>query len=432
MRVIGIDLGTTNSVLAESESENGKIKTRVIDIDRQEIRPGDRIRTSKRRNLLPSVACKDKSGSWTVGDYAQKMLQKKPAYVAKSVKRHMDQGSERFEAVGGISWTPIEVSTQILIQLIRGAQYIWRYAPCPDHLAITVPASFRPSMIKATIQAANKAIQAANKAKLTIPKEEITTANLLYEPRAALCQFSNTPPVENIDFSEKREKLFLVFDLGGGTLDVSLHKVLKENGRLTIKEDIAISPYNRFGGDDFDKLVAQSLLEEYPPYNKSSSLKPYDQKLLELQFQEQARLAKESLSVEAPKFPIIITPKDSDGKELEGFSHDLNLSDYQKIVEPLLAPNLCFGTNHAEKWNQDIINPILHVLDEAKKKLGSCAQPNVDVILLSGGMTRLNIIRERLEKFFKKHGHVIPEGELDPETAVAQGAALYCIQEKMK
>lgn len=409
MQAIGIDLGTTNSVLAYSEIENGKIKTKVIEIERLDIRPGHRVYTQKREKLLPSVAYYDASeNSWIVGDGAQKRFQEKPASVAKSVKRHMDSGEKNLSPISHISWTPIQVSTEILRQLINGMLYMYRYITRPDSLVITVPASFETSMINATITAAENA------------GLEITKEDLLYEPHAALYQFFHTPHVKNIDLS--LEKMFLVFDLGGGTLDVSLHEVSKQDNYVTIK-DIAISPYTRFGGDDFDKRVARFLLNKYSPYKSSS--KAADKKILKSQFQEYAKEAKEALNPVVTRHPIRKTPKDSEDKSLKAFVHDLELSEYEDIVEPLLAFSLDLKSCRSK--GQNIINPILYVLDEGKKKLNLCERPNVDVVLLNGGMTRLEIIRKRLEDFFI-NGYIIPEAELDPQTAVAEGAAIYCLR----
>ena len=417
MRAVGIDLGTTNSVLAESEIENGEIITKIIEIERLDIRPGHRGYTQKRDRLLPSVAYYNASeNSWIVGDGAQKKSQEEPASVAKSVKRHMDFGKKNFSLIPRISWTPIQISTEILKQLFKGAKYMWMHIDQPDPCVITVPASFQSSMIQATIEAAKTAGSTADIAGLT----EITESDLFFEPHAALLQFFNTNHINEITFSETDEQFFLVFDLGGGTLDVSLHKISKENNSLTI-EDIAISPYNRFGGDDFDKKVAQSLLKKYPPY---ITLKSPDKELVEFQFQEYAKDAKEFLTPYTKTHPIKKTPKDSAGRSLYPFAHNLSPSEYKDIVNLLLAPSLDLQSCHSKDPN--IINPILDVLDSGRKKLGRCDRPNVDIVLLNGGMTKLNIIRERLTDFFKG-GYVIPEGEFDPETAVAQGASIYCL-----
>ena len=407
MQKIGIDLGTTNSVLAYSEIENGRIKAKVIEIERLDIRPGHHVYTRKRGRLLPSVAYYDVSkNSWIVGDGAQKKFPEQPASVAKSVKRHMDRGTDNLSPIPHTSWTAIQISTEILRQLLDGIFYMFRRRTFPDSLVITVPASFQESMIEATITAAKDA-------GLSISKKD-----LLYEPHAALYQFFHTPHVKNTDLSV--EKLFLVFDLGGGTLDVSLHKVSKQKNYVTI-EDIAISPYTRFGGDDFDEKVAEFLLNKYPPYKKLS--KTADKKILKSQFQGYAKEAKETLNSLVTKHRIHKTPKDSVCRDLEAFPYDLNLSEYERIVAPLLASSL--GLKSCSSKNQNIINPILDILDEGKKELNLCERPNIDVVLLNGGMTKLEIIRKRLENFFVG-GYVIPEAELDPETAVAEGAAIYC------
>ena len=183
-------------------------------------------------------------------------------------------------------WTPIQIAAEILKYLKKGAEDIFEHSqegfPKDDKLVIAVPASFNDNMRQATLKAAECAGFVG-----------ITDANLLFEPHAALYHFCNKTLPDPIDFSA--EKKVLVFDLGGGTLDVSLHSVHQKN-ELIIK-DIAVSDYTRFGGNNFDKLVAKVLLKDYlSKWASRPTLSCNQLKLLKLQFQEYAEEAKKQLS----------------------------------------------------------------------------------------------------------------------------------------
>lgn len=416
MKYIGIDLGTTNSAIAWGwiDATTQKFNQSIIEIDRVKDSRGTRMRDK----LVPSCAYFDKTkGSFIIGDYAKKMLQEKPWFVAKSMKLCMDRGHHKFTGADGVSWTPIEISTQILNLLrIEATAVLRRYGDFEQsNVKITVPASFENSMRKATIDSAKKA------------SINITNEDLVPEPHAALhyfCDKNKSHPI-SIDFSD--EKLVLVFDLGGGTLDVSLHKVkLNQPFNPYTITDLAVSPYTRFGGDDFDKRVAEELLRR--SFRCPSGPSALYMNLLKSQFQQYAEEAKIELgkklahtATSNPYHPIEEQPT-LPGKWHRDFRYNLYWDEYREIIEPFLASHLDLASDYDPTRDNNIIDPIIKVLDDGKKNLGISKRPKVDVVLLNGGMTQLPVIRERLENLF---GTKIVRYVENPDEAVALGAVLY-------
>ena len=419
MKYIGIDLGTTNSAIAWGwiDANTNEFRQSIIDIDRVVNKDG----SFKRDKLLPScVYFPQHSLSPIIGDYAKVMLEKEPWLVAKSMKLCMDRGYHKFTSADSVSWTPIEISYRILELLKQGALYtLAKYGGFSDsNVKITVPASFEMSMRAATIDSAKKAF---------FPS--ITDKNLVPEPHAALHYFCYKNKNQPFPIEFNKKKRVLVFDLGGGTLDVSLHEV-EENAAgksspYTIK-DIAISPYTRFGGDDFDKRVAEELLRCY--FKCPSGSSALYMNVLKSQFQKYAEDAKIELSKklvhssnrnpygEIRKYPTL---PDGWGR---AFSYNLYWDEYREIIEPFLASDLKLESDYDPTRDNNIIDPILKVLDDGKKKLGFDKRPKVDVVLLNGGMTNLPVIRQRLEDLFETG---IVRYVENPDEAVALGAVLY-------
>ena len=417
MLFIGIDLGTTNSAIAWGgmDPRVNRFRPHIIKIDRQV----DEYEFGRAR-LLPSCAYFPPGGSPTIGDYAKGKIQEEPGRVAKSMKRFMCQGNHRFIGTGGVSWTPIEVSARILGHLKDEAALIFKdifkdiggdvFKGIGGDVVITVPASFEPIMRDATVLAANNA-------GFTIDDK-----NLLSEPHAALHYFCNKRLPDSIDFSTP--KRVLVFDLGGGTLDVSLHEV-HESERLDIK-DLAVSPYTLFGGDDFDKRAAEEFLTYY---NYPLSLSESEKELLKFQFQAYAEDAKIRLNsqiigsrhtnpvCEIRKQPTL--PERSGLPKLPEFAYNLYWWKYKEIIKPFLADHLDLKSIPCASDN--IISPILNVLDKGKEALNCTKRPKVDLVLLNGGMTRLIAIQQRLENLF---GTKIVRYERNPDEAVALGAVI--------
>ncbi|MDE0018873.1 MAG: Hsp70 family protein [Candidatus Poribacteria bacterium] len=422
---IGIDLGTTNSVIAFGRIDSSGINAKIIPIPRKS--KDGRLR---RDGLLPSTTYfNPTSTSPTVGDYAKAMIYAEPERVAKSMKCYMDPGTQTIDNQGGVTWTPIKTAAAILKHLTGSAAHIYKNSEdfTENKLLITVPTCFSDDMRRATIEAAESAGFCS-----------LTNDNLVPASHAILHHYYNQSPA-GIDFRE--EKKILVFDLGGGTLDVSLHYVYQKD-KLTIRRSV-VSDYTQCGGDNFDRLVAKKLLHRYLCEHKfSPELSSHELDMLKFLFQEYASTAKEKLSKQIerdqlignydtnPCYPIYEEPVYlKKHRSLPVFEYELCWNEYECIItEAFLAPTLILESPCPPQRN-NIIVPILEVLDKAKVK--ECSKrPKVDMVLLNGAMTKLLPIQKRLEKLFSTKNppatKVVDERDgLNPEHAVALGAAVY-------
>lgn len=226
----------------------------------------------------------------------------------------------------------------------------------------------------------------------------------------------------------------MVFDLGGGTLDVSLHKVSEGQSQDLDIHNVSTARYSQIGGDDFDKLLADHFLQTYSD-RLPNSLNEIQIDLVEKAFQEYAEEAKTDLGTKfqtriaalgaepdpaTVKTEVLQTPFED-----RVFQYELTLNDYEGIIDPLLANHLDLNSvNEIDTlpFNDDnIIYPILDALAKAKEKLG--VLPQIDAVLLNGGMTKLRVIRKRLEVFFGPDIQILEAG--DPDKAVSLGAAYY-------
>lgn len=414
---LGIDLGTTNSVISW-----GSLNRRRKELDTQIINVPMMIEGGGMgsKELLPSFVYFSDGKVPSVGEYAKTMIGRQTRRVVRSVKSYM--GTQEAFRFDGETYDPAQISCMILKQLASGARKI---SIDPGQVVVTVPASFDPDQRASTIKAAELA------------GFQVT---LFDEPRAALYDFANRQekgelPPTLIDFDSP--KLVLVFDLGGGTLDVSLHEVCyhQQNQYKLDIQDIAIGRYTRLGGDDFDKLLAEHLLEAYSnrlPQNPDD----YDIHLLEREFQVYAENAKIELStiadLQADQHGDNWKPDDISTAIIQYpfanpehmFQYNLTLAEYDQIVEPLLASKLTLDSvdlPDPHPFQENIIYPILDVLRKAKDKLQLDDPPKVDAVLLNGGMTRFHTIQKRLETFFG----FPPIVAGDPDRAVARGASVY-------
>lgn len=406
----GIDLGTTNSVLAWASvnSEAEFIEPEVVEINM----PGeinshnmpaatDEWPSMELRELLPSCICfpfgRPKP---IVGPHAKGALIRTPPRAVKSIKTEM--GTTYSRNFDGNKYDAPQISAEILKTLVDGVPPSFPKADLLDEVIIGVPASFDYVMRDATMKAAKLA--------------ELKNPILLDEPHAALYDYRNRqeqghfpPGAVGIEFDATKPKLILVFDLGGGTLDVSLHHVTRgEKNKLHIKDSI-VSRYTAIGGDNFDNLLATHFSRLV---NASTNLKPF--------VQEYAERAKISLSndttIRQGKGMDPDAAKTMINIPVLGRSFDLTLSEYEEIVSPLLAYSLTLETVKSN----NIVYPILDVLKKWEEKFDSIPTP--DAVLLNGAMTRLYTIQKRLEKFFPG----VPISTLgDPDKSVARGAVVH-------
>ena len=423
----GIDLGTTNSVAAwGQENKDGKFITKVV-----EMRVLDEKRNPSKEKMLPSCVYYKQGEPPTVGAYARRMLSTQSRRVIKSAKSSM--GTGRKFRIDDKEITPAEVSSLILKQIAISSRE-FNLGLVPDDAVITVPASFDPDQRADTNEAARLA-------GFRLNDDDGKFRNiLLKEPTAALYDFLNRQDNEEIpeviDLSE--QKVILVFDIGGGTLDVSLHEITRNNDPdNALPYDIrplAISRHTLLGGDNFDELLQKFLIDKLVKIDidalgdiradafRSDILDTAEKAKIELNsrveiYRNQGIDDYNSMNISCE----ILRPYIGDTDY--GIDYELTLQEYRQIMKPYLAPDLTMDSlNNLDALSgrtDNIIYPVLDVLDKARSKLGTV--PKIDAVLMNGGMSKLFAIRERIQEFFG-----FPPLEVgDPDLAVARGASVY-------
>jgi molecular chaperone HscA len=352
--VVGIDLGTTNSLVAAMVAG----QPRCLPADE-----GD-------AHLLPSVVHYASDGSVAVGRRAVAQLASAPTDTIKSVKRFMGKslgdletkklgayrfldgaGVVRFSVAGGQPVTPVEVSGEILRQLKRRAESY--FAGKVEQAVITVPAYFDDAQRQATRDAGRLA--------------GLEVLRLLSEPTAAALAYG---------LEKGAQGLYAVYDLGGGTFDVSILELV--DGVFQVK---AVGGDSALGGDDFDRAIVQRLLEarglEQPSPGQIATLL------------QAARAAKERL-----------TTDEATTLDFEGHAFPVRRADFEAWIEPLLA-----RTGASAR--------------RALKDAGHTASDLKGVVLV-GGSTRVPAVRRYVKALFGLE----PLADIDPDEVVARGAAI--------
>ena len=428
----GIDLGTTNSAIAYGYVDsNKKVTTQVCKINRYGREGG-----IEAKETLPSVVyykydMKKNCYNPIIGDFAKNQFGKKYGSVMKSVKNYMGELvtlplDEKID-----DKRPQDVSAKILNHLVLGIKEKLTLAETPKNVIITIPASFDPDQRRATLEAAE--IAGINvKDKNGNYLENI----LLSEPKAVIYNIANMIsnkeiPLNVLDFSEKKN--VLVFDLGGGTLDVALYCVYdNKEFNFPIIDELAIGRYTQIGGDSFDKVLSKKLVDDFIEYNGCS---PDDVDLDELTQLMESRAEFLKLELSDKVFNAKFAGSQvSDDEEFEisemdiykgmEFEDYLTKSDIEKVYEPILARHLSLNDiNRIEKLVSDedmknIVFPVLDVL--AKYKRGGHVL-KIDAVVLNGGMTKFYLIKDRIKELF----NIDPITVNDPDLAVAKGAAFF-------
>lgn len=354
----GIDLGTTNSCIAQAEGPEVRV-----------------IQNNDQMNVTPSVVRVLKSGSLMVGRRAYNAVAEDPDNVEQEAKRLMGQRYEKTFPASGRVMTPEEISAEVLKSLLADARR--RTGEEVRAACVTVPAAFTALQCEATARAAQLA--------------GLEEYPLLQEPIAAAIAYGARAGV--------RDQRWLVFDLGGGTLDVAV--VSTRDGRLNVLEHRGD---NHLGGKDIDRAVVQNiflpfLYEQFSLPRAAHEPAAHNRLLRKLTFiAEYAKV--ELTSADETIVSLLDLGEDADGKLIEA-ELPLTRARLEREVEPLLARCLRL-TREA--------------LEGAR-----VAGAQLDRVLLVGGPTQMPLVRDALTS----HLGAKIDASLDPMTVVAGGAAIY-------
>ncbi len=352
-RAVGIDLGTTNSVVAVLEGGEPTV-----------IANAEGLRTT------PSVVAYTKDGETLVGETAKRQAVTNVDRTIASVKRHM--GTSWTFAVDDKKYTPQEISARILAKLKRDAeQYL---GDTVTDAVITVPAYFNDAERQATKEAGEIA--------------GLNVLRIINEPTAAALAYG-------LD-KGKEDELILVFDLGGGTFDVSLLEVGKDEDFSTIQVR-STSGDNRLGGDDWDQRVVDHLIKRF---KESTGVDVSNDKIAKQRLKEAAEQAKKELSSSTStsiQLPYLSLTENGPAN----LDETLTRAQFEQMTSDLL--------DRTKKPFEDVI-----------KEAGVKVQDIAHVVLV-GGSTRMPAVSELVKKLT---GGQEPNKGVNPDEVVAVGAAL--------
>lgn len=409
---IGIDLGTTNTVVSTGRmGVNGNIEVITESIN-QIGQDGYSIESEE---CLPSFLYVE-GGEHHVGIMAKAMKGQKRNRVIASSKNFIGQSDYKWQ-IDENQYTPEKVAAYFLSAVKKHLQDKYGKDIDLTNSVITVPASFNLDQRNATKLAA----------RLTGFGEELT---LISEPTAAILDFINEQrkfgdEYKDVDF--ENFKNVLVFDLGGGTCDVAILKI-RINGNKVYVEELAVSPHTLIGGFNFDIYVAKAILRDYCKENniKLENFTKEEIDELENQLVVKAENAKIMIAGQYERYkdkanvmeymnkkpyPVQI-PNALNGNALK---YNLTMSKYNEYIKTLLTE---------DKSNDNIITPITNTINSAGLKAS-----DIDYIFCVGGMTKYPLVKDTIRKYFHKE----PLNFLDSMKAVSRGAAaykLFNVQEK--
>ena len=352
-RAVGIDLGTTNSAVTVLEAGEPKV-----------IANAEGFRTT------PSVVAFTKDGNILVGETAKRQAVTNVDRTVSSVKRHM--GTDWKFKVDEKEYTPQEISARILMKLKRDAEtYLGESV---TDAVITVPAYFNDAERQATKEAGEIA--------------GLNVLRIINEPTAAALAYG-------LD-KGKEDELILVFDLGGGTFDVSLLEVGKDDEFSTIQVR-STSGDNRLGGDDWDQRVVDHLVKQF---KETSGVDVSSDKIALQRLKEAAEQAKKELSQSTStqiQLPYLSLTESGPAN----LDETLTRAQFESLTSDLL-----------ERTRK----PFEDVIKEAGVKVGDIAH-----VVMVGGSTRMPAVNELVTKLL---GGKEPNKGVNPDEVVSVGAAL--------
>ncbi len=369
-KIIGIDLGTTNSCVSVLEGKNPVV-----------------IPNSEGRNTTPSVVAFKDNGERIVGDPAKRQAIMNPTGTVFSIKRfmgeqfdHVTKDVERMPykvvnngnnqprvEIGGRQYTPQEISAMVLQKMKKTAEdYL---GTTVDEAVITVPAYFNDSQRKATKEAGEIA--------------GLKVQRIVNEPTAAALAYG-------LD-KDQNDKRIAVFDLGGGTFDISILEL--GDGVFEVK---ATNGDTHLGGDDFDQRIITWLAEEF---QKQEGIDLRKDPMALQRLKEAAEKAKIELSSQSSteiNLPYIT--------QLDGMPKHL-----VKTLTRAMFEQLC----------DDLIQATIRPCEQALRDAGMSTS-DINEVILVGGSTRIPAIQQVVERFFGK----APSKGVNPDEVVAVGAAI--------
>ncbi len=347
-KIIGIDLGTTNSCVAVMEGGEPVV-----------------ITNAEGNRTTPSVVAFTKDGERLVGEVAKRQAVTNPDRTIISIKRHM--GKDYKKVIDGKEYTPQEISAMIL-QKIKADAESYLGETITDAV-ITVPAYFTDSQRQATKDAGRIA--------------GLNVKRIINEPTAAALAYG-------LDKTEGHQKI-MVFDLGGGTFDVSILDV--GDG---VFEVLATRGNNNLGGDDFDQAIIDYVAEEF---KKEHGIDLREDSMALQRLKEAAEKAKKELSTTMTtniNLPFVTATA-------AGPLHlnmDLTRAKFNELTEHLVEKTM---------------EPVKLALEDAGLKAS-----DIDKVLLVGGSTRIPAVQEAVKRLTGK----TPQKDINPDECVAIGAAI--------
>jgi Fe-S protein assembly chaperone HscA len=370
-RIIGIDLGTTNSLVAYVDEKTGLPRV---------------IPDANGRALLPSIVSFTPDGI-VVGEAARRQLVRRPTSTVYSVKRLMGRGYEDVKAelkffpftvvpaenvvnirVGDRTVTPPEVSAVVLKALKERAER--HFGEPIEKAVVTVPAYFNDSQRQATRDAGRIA--------------GLDVARIVNEPTAASLAYG---------LDRLKEGVVAVYDLGGGTFDISILRV--KDG---IFEVLATNGDTHLGGDDFDRVIMLWLLEDIQAHHHADLARDCIELARDHESIQELRLA-----AEAAKVRLSAADRTTLTLPFPSFTYhrEITRTDLERLIDPLVGKTL---------------GPVRMALADAGLRASQ-----IDEIVLVGGSTRVPLVRRRVQELF---GGKAPHSQLNPDEVVALGAAV--------
>jgi molecular chaperone DnaK len=346
-KVVGIDLGTTNSVVAVMEGQSPTV-----------------IANSEGARTTPSVVAFTKTGERLVGQLAKRQAVTNPDRTISSIKRHM--GTDYKVKIDGKDYTPQEISSMVLQKLVNDASsYLGERV---TKAVVTVPAYFNDAQRQATKDAGKIA--------------GLDVLRIINEPTAAALAYG---------LDKKGNETILVWDLGGGTFDVSILEV--GDGVFEVK---ATNGDTRLGGDDYDHRIVEWLANEF---RKDQGLDLSGDKQAMQRLTEAAEKAKIELSgtVQTSINLPFITADQNGPKHLDV---TLTRSEFERLTQDL---------------TDRCVQPFKNALADAKLDVSK-----IDEVVMVGGSTRMPVIQELVKKLTGKELNQ----SVNPDEVVAIGAAI--------